>query len=74
MHITISRCAISTSKALAQETKWIQRREELIPISKVGEYCEGEDCNTTLPIQFAGQTSMAFLGSGPNVVVETKKM
>ena len=25
---------------------------ELAPINKVGDYCEGEDSNTTLPVEF----------------------
>ena len=37
---------------------------EPVPINKVGDYCEGEDSNTTLPIEFNEVQSLAILDSG----------
>ena len=45
-----------------------------VPIIKVGDYCEGEDGNTTIPVDFAGQTSIAILDSGAGVAIATKNM
>ena len=47
---------------------------ELVPINKVGDYCEGEDGNTTLPVTFNGITTMAILDSGAGVAIATKQM
>ena len=45
---------------------------ELVPINKVGDYCEGEDSNTTLPVEFNEVKSMAILDSGAGVAIATK--
>ena len=45
-----------------------------VPINKVGDYCEGEDGNTTLPVTFNGITTMAILDSGAGVAIATKQM
>ena len=47
---------------------------EPVPISKVGDYCEGEDGNTTLPIIFNKITSLAILDSAAGVAIATKQM
>ena len=44
----------------------------LSPIKKVGHYCEGEDNNTTLPIEFNEVKSMAILDNGAGVAIATK--
>lgn len=36
---------------------------EPLPINKVGDYCEGEDGNTTLPLEFNNVKSLAILDS-----------
>ena len=43
-----------------------------VPLNRVGEYCEGEDGNTTLPVEFQGVTNMAILDSGAGVAMTTK--
>ena len=45
---------------------------EPVPISKVKEYCEGEDNNTTLLVEFNEVKSMAILGSRMGVAIATK--
>ena len=45
-----------------------------VPLNRVGEYCEGEDGNTTLPVEFQGVTTMAILDSGAGVAIATKEM
>ena len=45
---------------------------EPVPINKVGDYCEGEDSNTTLPVELNEVKSMAILDSGAGVAIATK--
>ena len=47
---------------------------EPVPINKVGDYCEGEDGNTTLPVKFNEVTSLAVLDSGAGVAIATKQI
>ena len=47
---------------------------EPVPINKVGDYYEGEDGNTTLPVKFNEVTSLAILDSGAGVAIGTKQM
>ena len=52
---------------LEKEVKdWDKTKEnvKLVPLNKVGEYCEGEDENTTLPIEYKGVKTMAILDNG----------
>ena len=43
-----------------------------VPLNKVGEYCEGEDGNTTLPVEFNDCTHEAILDSGAGIAIATK--
>ena len=43
-----------------------------VPINKVKNYYEGEDSNTTLPIEFNEIKSMAILDSKTGVAIATK--
>ena len=36
---------------------------EPVPLNKVGDYCEGESNNTTIPVDFNGQKTLAILDS-----------
>ena len=47
---------------------------EPVPINKVGDYCEGEDSNTTLPIELNEVQSLAILDSGAGVAIATKEL
>ena len=47
---------------------------EPFPINKVGDYCEGEDGNTTLPVKLNKVTSLAILDSGVGVAIATKQI
>ena len=47
---------------------------EPLPINKVGYYCEGEDNNTTLPIEFNELRRLAILDSGASVAIATKEV
>ena len=43
-----------------------------IALNKVGDYCEGEDSNTTIPVTYQGETTLAILDSGARVAIATK--
>ena len=45
-----------------------------VPINKVGEYCEGEDGNNHLPVEYAGVKTMAILDSGVGIAIATKQI
>ena len=47
---------------------------EPVPLNKVGDYCEGEDSNTKIPVEFKGQQTLAILDSGAGVAIATKKI
>ena len=57
----------------SEQQKWVDCKP--VPINnKVGDYCEGEDGNTTLPVKFNNVTSLAILDSGAGVAIATKQM
>lgn len=45
-----------------------------VPIKKVGDYYEGEDGNTMLPVEFNNVKSLAILDSGAGVAIATKQI
>jgi len=45
-----------------------------IPLKKFGEYCEGEDGNTIISIQFSKHSTLAILDSGTSVAKATKNV
>ena len=47
---------------------------ELVLINQLGDYCEGEDGNTNLPIEFKEVKSIAILDSGVGIAIATKKV
>ena len=49
-------------------------KSEPVPLNKVGEYCEGEDGNTTLPVEYNGHKSLAILDSGAGIAIATKQV
>ena len=59
---------------MLKETTGKRAKCEPLPINKVGEYCEGEDGNTTLPLEFNEVKSLAILDSGAGVVIATKEV
>ena len=48
-------------------------RCELASLNKVGDYNEGNDSNTTLPIEYNDIKSLAILDSGERVALITMK-
>ena len=46
-------------------------RCELVPLNKVGDYSEGNNSNTTLPIEYNDVQSLAILDSGAGVALIT---
>ena len=56
------------------ERKQKQKTYEPVPLNKVGDYCEGEDSNTTIPVEFNGQQTLAILDSGAGVAIATKRI
>ena len=51
-----------------------RKNQTLAPLNKVGDYCEGEDSNITIPVTYEGITMLAILDSGAEVAIETKKI
>ena len=47
---------------------------ELVPLNKVGDYYEGDDGNTTLPMEFNDVKSLAILDGGVGVAIATKQV
>ena len=47
---------------------------EPVPLNKVGDYCEGDDGNTTLPVEFNRVKSLVILDSGAGVAIATKQV
>ena len=45
-----------------------------VPINKVGQYCEDDQGNATLPMEINDVVSMAILDSGAGVSIATKLM
>ena len=72
MGITIPTHAIDL-EALTHQKQGLTKSEP-VPINKVGEYCEGEDGNTTLPVEYNGHTSLAILDSGAGIAIATKQV
>ena len=52
----------------------VQAKKNLapVPLNKVGDYCEGEDSNTTIPVTYNEVTTLAILDSGAGVAIATK--
>ena len=52
----------------------IKANVQPVPINKVGDYCEGEDGNTYLPVEYVNVKTMAILDSGAGVAIATKQI
>ena len=55
------------------DEKNLKKKCKPVPLNKVGEYCEGEDGNTTLPMKFNECTHEAILDSGAGIAIATKE-
>ena len=51
-----------------------KKNQTLAPFNKLGDYCEGEDSNITIPVTYEGITTLAILDSGAGVAIATKKI
>ena len=51
-------------------------KRDLAPVllNKVGDYCEGEDNNTTIPVSYQGIKTFAILDSGARVAIAAKEI
>ena len=65
---------IKATKSQIEKSAKGKRSIELVPLNKVGEYCEGEDSNTTIPVEYKGTNTLAILDSGAGVAITTKKL
>ena len=75
MGICLEKLGIKDPKdLLKQERDEVQNGHKVqpLPINKVRNYCEGEDGNTTLPIEYEGVETLAILDSGAGVAIATK--
>ena len=59
---------------MLKETVGKKAKCELVPINKVGNYCEGEDGNTTFLVELNEVKSFAILDSGAGVAIATKEV
>ena len=50
------------------------KQTEPVPLNKVGEYCEGEDGNITIPVEHNNIKTLAILDSGAGVAIATKSI
>ena len=60
-----------------EDMKWINRTPidvQIVPLNKVGDYCEGEDGNITLPIEYNYVNALTILDSGAGIVIATKSI
>ena len=57
-----------------EEKRKTKNNVALVPLNKVGDYCEGEDSNTTIPVTYQGEMTLAILDSGARVAIATKKI
>ena len=62
--------AIGTIKKVLKETK-PNVRGEPVPLNKVGDYSEGKNSNTTLPVEYNDIQILAILDSGAGVALKT---
>ncbi|MCO5577550.1 hypothetical protein L7F22_031381 [Adiantum nelumboides] len=51
-----------------------QQTAQPVPINKVGDYCEGEEGNTTLPVEYNEIKTIAILDSEAEVAIATKQI
>ena len=59
----------------SEDMEWINKTPidvQHVPLNKVGDYCEGEDGNITLPIEYNYVNTLAILGSGVGIATATK--
>ena len=62
--------SVDAIKKVVKQTKPNMRCEP-VPLKKVGDYSEGNDSNTTLPIEFNEVQNLAILNSGARVALIT---
>ena len=59
---------------LMEDKKQARKNLAPVPLNKVGDYCEGEDSNTTIPVTYDDVTTLAILDSGAGVAIATKSI
>ena len=65
---------MTTMDGITQSKKDDKIKSEPVPLNKVGDYCEGEDGNTTLPVEYNGHKNLAILDSGAGIAIVTKQV
>lgn len=65
---------IQATKTKLEKSAKRKRNTEPVPLNKVGDYCEGEDGNTTIPVEFNEIKTLAILDSGAGVAIATKEI
>ena len=61
-----------STKESCLKGKATKQNFEPVPLNKVGDYCKGEDGNTTVPVEFQGRRMLAIVDSGAWVGIATK--
>ena len=59
-------------RAASSTTTSCKPKSEPVPINKGGQYNDGEDANTTLPVELNGCKHIAILDSGAGIAIATK--
>ena len=54
------------------EKEKMKRNLALVLLNKVGDHCEGENSNTTIPVSYQGIKTFTILESGAGVSIATK--
>lgn len=65
---------IQATKHKLEKSAKRKRNLEPVPLNKVGDYCEGEDGNTTIPVEYKEVKTLAILDSGAGVAIATKEI
>ena len=65
---------IKATKIQIEKSAKTKRNIEPMPLNKVGDYCEGEDSSTPIPVEYRGTNTLAILDSGAGVAIATKKI
>ena len=63
---------IEATKSKIEKGAKEKKNIEPVPLNKVGDYCEGEDSNTTIPVEYRGTNTLAILNSGAGVAIATR--
>ncbi|MCO5571674.1 hypothetical protein L7F22_025421 [Adiantum nelumboides] len=65
---------LQTNPVMEEKKLGDQTKAQPVPTNKVGDYCEGEEGNTTLLVEYNGIKTIAILNSRARVAIATKQI